>query len=82
MTMAELETAVRERARVVVLVFDNERYGTIRAHQEAGSGIARTDLGPLDFAAVARACGRAGPGRDRRRVRAGAARRARRPGRR
>ena len=30
MTMAELETAVREGARVVVVVFDNERYGTIR----------------------------------------------------
>ena len=34
MTMAELETAVRENARVIVLVFDNERYGTIRMWQE------------------------------------------------
>src|SRR4029079_9139359 len=33
MTMAELETAVREKARVVAIVFDNERYGTIRMHQ-------------------------------------------------
>ena len=62
MTMAELETAVRERARVVALVFDNERYGTIRAHQEtrgSGQGIA-TELGPIDFAAVARGLGASG----------------------
>ena len=55
MTMAELETAVRERARVIALVFDNERYGTIRMHQDrrgAGHGVA-TDLGPIDFAAIA-----------------------------
>ena len=58
MTMAELETAVRERARVVAIVFDNERYGTIRAHQERrGKGAASTDLGPVDFAAAARALG-------------------------
>jgi acetolactate synthase-1/2/3 large subunit len=59
MTMAELETAVRENARVIVLAFDNERYGTIRMHQDrrgSGVGIA-TELGPIDFAAVARACG-------------------------
>ncbi len=57
MTMAELETAVREKARVIAIVFDNERYGTIRMHQDrrgAGAGIA-TDLGPVDFAAIARA---------------------------
>ena len=34
MTMAELETAVRVGARVIVVVFDNERYGTIRMWQE------------------------------------------------
>jgi acetolactate synthase-1/2/3 large subunit len=61
MTMAELETAVRERLRLVVLVFDNERYGTIRMHQERRSGEpVATDLGPIDFAAVARACGARG----------------------
>ena len=66
MTMAELETAVREKARVVAIVFDNERYGTIRMHQErrgagdaAGSSIA-TDLGPVDFTAIARAVGARG----------------------
>ncbi|MFL5680973.1 MAG: thiamine pyrophosphate-dependent enzyme [Chloroflexota bacterium] len=61
MTMAELETAVREHARVVVVVFDNERYGTIRMHQDRrGPDGAATDLGPIDFAAVARACGARG----------------------
>ncbi len=62
MTLAELETAVRVGARVVVVVFDNERYGTIRMWQErrgTGVGIA-SELGPLDFAAVARACGARG----------------------
>ncbi|MFL5757506.1 MAG: thiamine pyrophosphate-dependent enzyme, partial [Chloroflexota bacterium] len=62
MTLAEIETAVREHARVVVLVFDNERYGTIRMHQErrASGSAAATDLGPVDFAAIARACGARG----------------------
>jgi acetolactate synthase-1/2/3 large subunit len=61
MTMAELETAVRERLRIVVLVFDNERFGTIRMHQERrGEEPVGTDLGPIDFAAVARACGARG----------------------
>jgi acetolactate synthase-1/2/3 large subunit len=61
MTMAELETAVRERARVVVIVFDNQRYGTIRAHQERrGKGNVGTDLGGIDFAAAAQAFGARG----------------------
>ena len=62
MTMAELETAVRVGARVIVLVFDNERYGTIRMWQERrGSGVGvATELGPVDFAAIARACGAKG----------------------
>jgi len=62
MTMAELETAVRAGTRVVVVVFDNERYGTIRMWQErrgTGIGVA-TELGPVDFAAIARACGARG----------------------
>lgn len=62
MTMAELETTVRERARVIVLVFDNERYGTIRMWQErrgTGQGIG-TELGPIDFAAIGRAMGTRG----------------------
>jgi acetolactate synthase-1/2/3 large subunit len=62
MTMAELETAVREGTRVIVIVFDNERYGTIRMWQDrrgTGQGVA-TDLGPVDFAAIAKACGARG----------------------
>lgn len=62
MTMAELETAVRERVRPIVLVFDNQRYGMIRMHQDRrgdDSGVG-TDLGPIDFAAVARALGAGG----------------------
>ncbi|MCJ7712232.1 MAG: thiamine pyrophosphate-dependent enzyme, partial [Chloroflexi bacterium] len=62
MTLAEVETAVREGAHVVAIVFDNERYGEIRTHQDlAGSPTAPgTDLGPVDFAAAARACGARG----------------------
>ncbi|HEX3427242.1 MAG TPA: thiamine pyrophosphate-dependent enzyme [Candidatus Limnocylindrales bacterium] len=64
MTMAELETAVREKVRVIAIVFDNERYGTIRMYQDRrvggdGNAIA-TDLGPVDFAAIGRACGARG----------------------
>jgi acetolactate synthase-1/2/3 large subunit len=62
MTMAELETAVRERARVIAIVFDNQRFGTIRMWQErrgTGQGVA-TELGPIDFTAIARACGARG----------------------
>ncbi len=67
MTMAELETSVRVSARVVVVVYDNERYGTIRMWQErrgTGVGVA-TELGPVDFAAIARACGARGVRVDR-----------------
>jgi acetolactate synthase-1/2/3 large subunit len=62
MTLSELETAVRVGARVVVVVFDNERYGTIRMWQEArGTGVGvGTELGSVDFAAIARACGARG----------------------
>ncbi len=62
MSMAELETAVRERAHVVTLVFDNGRYGTIWRHQvqRGGPGGLGTRLGPIDFAAVAEACGALG----------------------
>ncbi|HYO42428.1 MAG TPA: thiamine pyrophosphate-dependent enzyme [Candidatus Limnocylindrales bacterium] len=62
MTLAEVETAVREGAHVVAIVFDNERYGMIRGHQDRqGSPTSPgTDLGPLDFAAAARACGARG----------------------
>ncbi len=61
MTMNELETAVREGAHPVVIVFDNKRYGTIAMHQRnEGRALVATELGPIDFAAVARACGAQG----------------------
>jgi acetolactate synthase-1/2/3 large subunit len=62
MTMAELETAVRIGTRPIVVCFDNERYGTIRMHQERRPNAEPigTDLGPVDFAAIARACGARG----------------------
>jgi len=65
MTMAELETAVREKAKVIAVVFDNERYGTIRMHQDRRTGEGEgapvaTDLGPIDFTAIARAVGARG----------------------
>jgi acetolactate synthase-1/2/3 large subunit len=62
MTGNEIETAVREQAPCVVLVFDNAQYGTIRMHQERehpGRQIA-TALGAVDFAAMARALGAQG----------------------
>lgn len=62
MTMAELETATRESARIIVVVFDNERYGTIRmwqARRGTGEGVA-TELGPIDFTAIARGLGARG----------------------
>jgi acetolactate synthase-1/2/3 large subunit len=62
MTMADMETAVRERAHVLAVVFDNGRYGTIWRHQqERGTNVGLgTELGPVDFAAVAEACGALG----------------------
>ena len=59
MTGTELETAARERAPVVVLVYDNAQYGTIRMHQERdhpGRQVG-TALGPVDFAAFGRSLG-------------------------
>lgn len=59
MTGVEIETAVREQAPFVALVYDNEQYGTIRMHQlrdHPGRRIA-TALGPTDAAAFARALG-------------------------
>ncbi len=61
MSVAELETAVREGARPVVVVFDNERYGTIYDHQSRrGMSPVATDLGRVDWAGAARAFGAVG----------------------
>jgi acetolactate synthase-1/2/3 large subunit len=63
MTMSELETAVRLRlAGLVVLVFSNSTYGTIRRHQQKSypGRVVATDLGAIDFALLAQAMGAAG----------------------
>ena len=62
MTLAEIETAVRNGLRTVVLVFDNQRYGTIRSYQDRrpGAVAVATDLGPVDFGGAARALGARG----------------------
>jgi acetolactate synthase-1/2/3 large subunit len=59
MTGMELETAVRERAPIVVIVYDNQLYGTIRMHQRHGSEQRDigAGLGPVDFAGLAHALG-------------------------
>jgi acetolactate synthase-1/2/3 large subunit len=58
MTIAELETAVRVGVHPVVLVFDNERYGTIHEHQvRRGLEPVATDLGPVDWVRVAEGYG-------------------------
>ena len=59
MTGQELATAVQERLPVIMLVVNNEMYGTIRLHQERrypGRPFA-TDLVSPDFAALARSYG-------------------------
>jgi len=63
MTMSELETAVRLKLDgLVVLVFNNNTFGTIRRHQnrEFPSRPVVTSLGTIDFAAIAKAMGAEG----------------------
>jgi acetolactate synthase-1/2/3 large subunit len=61
MTIAELETAVRHGVHPVVLVFDNQRYGTIHDHQvERGFAPVATDLGPVEWVRVAEGFGALG----------------------
>jgi len=59
MTGQELATAVAERAAVLILVFNNGMYGTIRMHQERTypHRVHGTTLHNPDFAALARAFG-------------------------
>ncbi len=59
MTAAELQTAAREGVAFTLVVFDNERYNTIRMHQERrhpGRPVATT-LGRSDLAEVSRGLG-------------------------
>jgi acetolactate synthase-1/2/3 large subunit len=61
MTILELETSVREGAHPVVIVLDDRRYTTIAMHQaREGRPVVASLLGPVDFAAVARAHGALG----------------------
>ena len=62
MTVQELETAVRHKAPVISLVFNNEMYGTIRMHQEIHypGKVAGTDLGKIRFAELAASLGAKG----------------------
>ncbi len=61
MSMAELETAVREGARPIVVVLDDHGYGTVRAQQDRqGRPHIASGLGPIDGAGVAEACGALG----------------------
>ena len=62
MTGAEIETAVRERLPVVVVVVDNGEYGTIRLHQERRrmGHFPGSLLGSIDFAAYGRSLGAEG----------------------
>ena len=58
----ELATAVQYGAGVIILVFNNGMFGTIRMHQERGypGRVSGTDLHNPDFAALARAYGASG----------------------
>ena len=58
----ELATAVQHDAAIIVLVFDNGTYGTIRMHQEREypARVIGTDLKNPDFAALARSYGALG----------------------
>lgn len=59
MTLNELSTARQYGAAPVVIVANNGRYGTIRAHQERNypARVSGTDLFNPDYAALARAYG-------------------------
>jgi acetolactate synthase-1/2/3 large subunit len=59
MTVQELATAVQFGAAIVVIVFNNGMYGTIRMHQERQypGRVCGTDMVNPDFAALARAFG-------------------------
>lgn len=61
MTGQEIETAVRHRAPIVVLAFQNNLYGTIAMHQaREHRPLSAVGIGPLDLAAWARALGATG----------------------
>lgn len=59
MTAQELDTAVRNHIPVIVIVANNNMYGTIRMHQEKHfpNRVIATDLSNPNFAELARAVG-------------------------
>jgi acetolactate synthase I/II/III large subunit len=58
MTGLELETAVRYGLDITIVVFRNGLHGTIAMHQAREVGrLAGTDIGPVDFAGLARSLG-------------------------
>ena len=59
MTGQELATAVQYRAGVIIIVFNNSMFGTIRMHQERTypGRVSGTELHNPDFAALAQAYG-------------------------
>lgn len=59
MTSQEFATAVQTGTNIIVLIFDNGLYGTIRMHQERRypDRVSATALKNPDFAMIARACG-------------------------
>lgn len=61
MTGQEIETAVRYRVPIIVIVFQNGVYGTMAMHQARTHGrLAGVTLPAVDFAAWARGLGAAG----------------------
>ncbi|MEV4344459.1 thiamine pyrophosphate-dependent enzyme [Actinoplanes sp. NPDC049596] len=62
MTGTELATAVHRRSRLIIVIADNNSYGTIRQHQERSypGRVIATDLVNPDFAAMAWAFGATG----------------------
>jgi acetolactate synthase-1/2/3 large subunit len=62
MSSQELATAAQYGANVIVLVFDNAMYGTIRMHQERAfpGRVSGTDLRNPDFSALAESYGAMG----------------------
>ncbi|WP_165777033.1 thiamine pyrophosphate-binding protein [Paremcibacter congregatus] len=55
----ELATAMHHKAKIIILLFNNSMYGTIRMHQEKNytDRVVATELTNPDFAAYARAFG-------------------------
>jgi len=62
MTLQELSTARQHGVEIIVIVCNNGRYGTIRAHQETAypGRVSGTELFNPDYAALARAYGATG----------------------